>query len=139
MPHLEKAVEIQPKITQNRLNLAAALVDAKQFSRAQTILDAIVREHPTFPGAWFNLGVLHDEQRQPADARDAYVAEVNNYPSSFKAPFNLGKVLTELGDWKGSIDQMREVVRIARTNRKAICFSPAASSTKAGPWTTFRP
>ena len=51
LPYLEKAVEIQPKITQNRLNLAACLIEVKQFARAQTMLDEILSEHPRFPGA----------------------------------------------------------------------------------------
>jgi arylsulfatase A-like enzyme/tetratricopeptide (TPR) repeat protein len=113
LPYLEKAVEIQPKITQNRLNLAASLIEAKQLPRAQGILDDILREHPKFPGAWFNLGVLYEEQRQADDARKAYTAEVTNYPKSFKARFNLGKMLAAQGDWTGSIEQMREVIRIA--------------------------
>ena len=122
LPYLEKAVEIQPKITQNRLNLAASLIDAKQFPRAQSMLDDIVREHPKFPGAWFNLGVLYDEQQRPDDARKAYATEVANYPNSFKARFNLGKVLSSRGDWNGSIDQMREVIRIAPQQPEGYLF-----------------
>jgi choline-sulfatase len=122
LPYLEKAVDIQPKITQNQLNLAAALIEARQFPRAQTVLDAIVKEHPKFPGAWFNLGVLYDEQRRTDDARRAYVAEVENYPNSFKARFNLGKVLSAVGDWSGSIEQMRAVIRIAPNQPEGYLF-----------------
>ena len=35
LPFLEKAVAIQPKLTQNRVNLAACLVDVKQLGRAR--------------------------------------------------------------------------------------------------------
>jgi arylsulfatase A-like enzyme/Tfp pilus assembly protein PilF len=122
LPHLEKAVEIQPKITQNRLNLAACLIEVKQLARAQQILDGILSEQPRFPGTWFNQGVLHDEQRRAEDARKAYLAEVANYPNSFKARFNLGKVLSELGDWTGSIQQMREVIRIAPQRPEGYLF-----------------
>ena len=38
LPYLEKAVETQPKITRTRLNLAACLVGAKQFDRAEAEL-----------------------------------------------------------------------------------------------------
>jgi arylsulfatase A-like enzyme/tetratricopeptide (TPR) repeat protein len=133
LPYLEKAVEIQPKITQNRLNLAASLVDAKQFSRAQAILDEIVREHPKFPGAWFNLGVLYDEQRRVEDARTAYLAEVVNYPNSFKARFNLGRVLSALGDWTGSNEQMREVIRIAPSQAEGYLFLARGLLHEGGP------
>jgi arylsulfatase A-like enzyme/predicted Zn-dependent protease len=122
LPYLEKAVEIQPKITQNRLNLAACLIEAKQLPRAEATLKEIVREHPKFPGTQFNLGVLYEEQQRPDDARAAYVAEIANHPNSFKARFNLGKVLAAQGDWPGSIEQLREVVRIAPKRAEGYLF-----------------
>jgi tetratricopeptide (TPR) repeat protein len=122
LPYLEKAVEIQPKITQNRLNLAACLIDLKQFARADAELRQIVSEHPRFPGAQFNLGVLYEEQHRPGEARAAYAAEIANHPNGFKARFNLGKLLAESGDWPGSIEQMREVVRIAPERPEGYLF-----------------
>ena len=122
LPYLERAVEIQPKMSQNRLNLAACLIDVKQFARAQTTLEEIVAEHPKFPGAQFNLGVLYEEQGRPEQARAAYATEVANYPHSFKARFNLGKVLSRLDDWPGSIEQMREVIRIAPKQPEGYLF-----------------
>jgi choline-sulfatase len=122
LPHLEQAVAIQPKITQNRLNLAACLIEVRQFAKAQQTLDDILREQPRFPGAWFNQGVLYDEQRRPEDARRAYLAELANYPNSFKARFNLGKALSGLDDWTGSIAQMREVIRIAPNQPEGYLF-----------------
>ncbi len=113
LPYLEKAVEIQPKLTQNRLNLAACLIEAKQLARAEAILGEIARDYPRFPGARFNLGVLYEEQGRPQEARTAYAAELAAYPDHFKARFNLGKVLSQLGDWAGSIGEMRETIRIA--------------------------
>jgi tetratricopeptide (TPR) repeat protein len=122
LPHLEKAVDIQPKITQNRLNLVACLIELDELERAQGILGDILDEDPRFPGAWFNQGVLYEEQRRADDARKAYVAEVTNYPNSFKARFNLGKLLGELGDWTGSIEQMREIIRIAPRQPEGYLF-----------------
>jgi tetratricopeptide (TPR) repeat protein len=122
LPHLERAVEIQPKLTQNRLNLGACLVEVKQLARAQATLEEIVREHPRFPGAQFNLGVLYEEQGRPEDARKAYAAEIATYPDAFKARFNLGKVLSTLGDWTGSNEQMREVIRVAPQRPEGYLF-----------------
>jgi tetratricopeptide (TPR) repeat protein len=122
LPYLEKAVAIQPKLTQNRLNLAVCLVDLKELPRARTMLQEIVDEHPRFPGAQFNLGVLHEEQGHFAEARAAYAAEVANYPDSFKARFNLGKLLAREGDWPGSSEQMHEVIRIAPKRPEGYLF-----------------
>jgi len=123
LTYLEKAVEIQPKITQNRLNLAACLIEAKEFSRAQATLADILAAHPKFPGAQFNLGVLYEEQNRPDDARTAYAAEVRTFPASFKARFNLGKLLAASGQWPESIEQMREVVRIAPRRPEGYLFA----------------
>jgi arylsulfatase A-like enzyme/tetratricopeptide (TPR) repeat protein len=113
VPHFEKAVEIQPKLTRNRLNLAGALTEVKQYGRAEILLEEIIKEYPKFPLAHFNLGLVYEEQGRLEDARAAYAAEVAAYPQHFKARFNLGRVLFQLGDRAGSLEQMREVVRIA--------------------------
>ena len=86
------------------------------------MLEAVLAGHPRFPGAQFNLGVLYEEQGRPREARAAYEAEVANYPASFKARFNLGKISAQLEDWPGSIAQMREVIRIAPRRAEGYLF-----------------
>ena len=77
------------------------------------MLKEIVRDYPRFPLAQFNLGLLYDEQGRLEEARAAYAAEVAAYPGHFKARFNLGKVLFQLGDDAAALDEMREVVKLA--------------------------
>jgi arylsulfatase A-like enzyme/Tfp pilus assembly protein PilF len=113
LPYFEKAVEIQPKLTRNRLNLASALIEEKQYDRAEGLLKDIIKDSPRFPLAQYNLGLLYEERGRLAEARTAYAAEVSAYPRHFKARFNLGKVLFQLGDRAGAEEQMREVIRIA--------------------------
>lgn len=122
LPHFEKAVEIQPKLTRNRLNLAGALIEVGQYPRAEGMLSEIIKEHPKFPFAHFNLGLLYDEQRRLEDAKTAYAAEVAAYPQHFKARFNLGKVLYQLGERSAALEQMREVVRIAPQQPEGYLF-----------------
>jgi arylsulfatase A-like enzyme/tetratricopeptide (TPR) repeat protein len=122
LPHFEKAVEIQPKLTRNRINLAGALIDVKEYRRAQTLLEEIVAEHPRFPFAQFNLGLLHEEQGRMAQARAAYEAEIAAYPGHFKPRFNLGKVLFGLGERRAAMEQMREVIRIAPRQAEGHLF-----------------
>ncbi|MCX6569016.1 MAG: sulfatase-like hydrolase/transferase [Candidatus Aminicenantes bacterium] len=113
LPYFEKAIETQSKITRTRLNMAACLVGAKQYDRAEAELDAVIRDSPKFPLAHYNLGLLYEEQGKLEEARAAYAAEVAAFPQGYKARFNLGKVLFRLGDRTGSLEQMREVVKIA--------------------------
>jgi tetratricopeptide (TPR) repeat protein len=113
LPYLEKALETQPKITRTRLSLAAALVGAKQYDRAEAELKTILAESPKFPLAHYNLGLLCEEQGRFEEARAAYAAEVEAFPQGYKARYNLGKLLFRLGDKAGSLEEMREVVKIA--------------------------
>ena len=113
LPYMEKALETQPKITRTRLNLAACLVGVKQYDRAETELKAVIQDSPKFPLAHYNLGLLYEEQGRLEEARAAYAAEVAALPDEYKVRFNLGKLLFKLGDRAGSLEQMREVVRIA--------------------------
>jgi tetratricopeptide (TPR) repeat protein len=112
MPYIEKAVEVQPKVDRSRFNLAVCLIGLKQHERAEPILLEIIGESPKWPLAHFNLGLLYEERGRLEDAREAYAREVEAHPGGFKARFNLGKLLFKLGDRAGSLEQMREIVRI---------------------------
>ncbi len=113
LPYIEKAVELQPKLDRNRLDLAVCFIGLKQYDRAEPVLREILRDSPRFRLAHFNLGLVCEEQGRLEDARAAYAAEVDAYPGEFKARFNLGKVLFKLGDRAGSLAEMREVVKLA--------------------------
>ena len=113
LPFLEKAVETQPKITRSRLNLAACLVGAKQFERAEAELKTVMKDSPKFILANYNLGLLYEEQGRLEEAKAAYAQEIVNFPQEYRARFNLGKILFRLGDRAGSLEQMRQVVKLA--------------------------
>jgi choline-sulfatase len=113
LPYFEKAVEIQPKLTRNRLNLASALVELGQYARAEKILDGILQESPRFPMAQYTRALLYEGQGRISEARAAYEAELEAYPRQYKARFNLGKILYALGDREEAKKQMREVIQIA--------------------------
>jgi len=122
LPYLEKAFEIQPKLTRNGLNLAACLVGLKQYDRAEIILKDVLVEYPKFPLAYYHLGLLYEEQGKLEDAHKAYSEEVTLYADHYKARFNLGKLLFKSGDLKGYLEQMREVVRIAPEAAEGYLF-----------------
>ncbi|MGB7297550.1 MAG: sulfatase-like hydrolase/transferase [Candidatus Aminicenantales bacterium] len=112
LPHLERAVEIQPKVARTRLTLGACLLGLNQYDRAEAELKQVIQEAPKHPLAHFNLGLLFEETERLEEARAAYMEEVSSYPGEFKARFNLGKLLFKLGDRAGSLEQMREVVKL---------------------------
>jgi tetratricopeptide (TPR) repeat protein len=122
LPYLEKAVEIQPKLAQTRLNLAACLVSLKSYDRAEVFLEGVLEEYPKFPLAHYHLALLHEEQGDLEKAREFYLKEVTYYPDHYKARFNLGKILFKLGDRKGYMEQMREVIRVAPEAAEGYLF-----------------
>ncbi len=113
LPYLEQAAEIQPKMDRFRLTLAACRMALKQYDRAEADLKSILDASPKFPLAWFNLGLLYEETGRLEDARDAYAREVEGSPNEYKAHFNLGKLLFRMGDRAGSLERMRQVVKVA--------------------------
>jgi arylsulfatase A-like enzyme/tetratricopeptide (TPR) repeat protein len=113
LPPLQKAATLQAKMTQYRQNLAACFIFLKQYAQAQTILDDIVREFPKFPLVHFNLGVMAEEEGEPALAESRYRKEIEANPGLVPARFNLGKLLLKNGDFDAYMEQMNEIVRLA--------------------------
>ncbi len=113
LPLLEKAVEIQPKLTRNRLNLAAAQIALGRATDAEAALDAILAAKPEFPLAHFHLGLLYEQQRRFADAREAYLRELELYQNSVVSRFNLGSLFFNLGDASGAEREMRTLIEEA--------------------------
>jgi len=110
LPYLQEAVEIQPKLTRNRTNLAACLIGLDRFAEAEAELKAVLGEHPRFPLASFHLGLAYEEQGRLAEARTAYAAEIEHNPPAVQARSNLGNVLLRLGEPAAAEEQFRALV-----------------------------
>ena len=113
LPLLETAVEIQPKLTRNRLNLAAAKIGVGRLAEAESILDAILAEYPDVPRVNYHLGLLYEEQGRLAEARAAYARELENYPKSVVSRFNVGDLLFRLGELDAAEREMRILIEEA--------------------------
>jgi len=113
LPALQKAVAIQSKMTQYRQNLAACYIFLKQYAQAEKILNDISREFPKFPLINFHLGLASDEQGDLIHAEAGYRKEIEIYPRSVPARFNLGKLCLKNGDFSGYMEEMNEIVKLA--------------------------
>jgi arylsulfatase A-like enzyme/tetratricopeptide (TPR) repeat protein len=122
LPYLRNAVEIQPKLTRNRTNLAACLMGLGRLQEAETELKGVLAEHPRFPLASFNLGLAYEEQGRLEEARAAYAAEVEHHPDTVPARFNLGNLLLRLGDAAGAEEQMRGILDVKPDEPRARFF-----------------
>jgi arylsulfatase A-like enzyme/Tfp pilus assembly protein PilF len=113
LPLLEKSVEIQPKLTRNRLNLAVANVGLGRYSEAEPMLEDILAEKPEFPLAHFHLGLLYEEQGRFREAMEAYSQELELYPNSVVSRFNLGDLYLRTGNAAGAEREMRTLIEEA--------------------------
>ncbi len=122
LPHLRRAVEIQPKLHRNRLNLAACLIALHQLDEARTLLDGILAEHPKFRLARYHLGLLWEERGDLGRARQAYLDEIAEVGDSVPARFNLGELSLRMGDQRGYCEQMERVIVLAPDRAKGYLF-----------------
>ncbi|HEX7502768.1 MAG TPA: tetratricopeptide repeat protein, partial [Acidobacteriota bacterium] len=122
LPPLRQAAEIQPKLTQYQQSLAACYIYLKQYADAERILDIIGRDYPKFPLVHFHLGLVADEQGDMVRAEAGYRKEIEIYPRSVPARFNLGKLLLKKGDFDDYMAEMREVVKLAPEMAEGYLF-----------------
>ena len=122
LPPLRKAAEIQPKLTQYQQSLAACYIFLKRYPDAEKILNIIGRDYPKFPLVNFHLGLVADEQGDLIQAEAGYRKEIEFYPQSVPARFNLGKLLLKKGDFDGYMAEMNEVVKLAPDMAEGFLF-----------------
>ena len=132
LPYLQKAVEIQPKLTRNRTNLAACLIGLGRFPEAEAELKGVLAEHPRFPLASFHLGLGYEDEGRLEEARAAYAAEVEHNPTTVAARFNLGNVLLRLGDVPAAEEQFRALVASAPDEPRPHLFLARALLARSG-------
>jgi tetratricopeptide (TPR) repeat protein len=77
------------------------------------MLSDIRREFPKFPLVNFHLGLVSDEQGDLLQAEAGYRKEIEFYPRSVPARFNLGKLCLKSGDFGCYMEQMNEIVKLA--------------------------
>lgn len=122
LPFLRKAVEIQPKLSQNRQNLAICLLNLNQYDETEKILKSITQEDKDFPMAHFHLGLLYEKTGRIPEAKDAYRQELTLDETSVPTRFNYGSLLFKLGDRKGYIEQMRQIIKLDPQSCRGYLF-----------------
>jgi arylsulfatase A-like enzyme/Tfp pilus assembly protein PilF len=119
LPALQKAVELQPKLSRSRINLAACYIALGRTGEASTMLNQIIAEYPKFPLAHYHLALLHEREGNAAAARAEYEAELANHPKTVAARFNLGELLMKTGDGAGAERELKTLVEQDPSNARA--------------------
>jgi arylsulfatase A-like enzyme/Tfp pilus assembly protein PilF len=122
LPFLQQAAGIQPKLTQYQQSLAACFIFLKQYADAERILNIIERDYPKFPLVNFHLGLVADEQGDLVRAEIGYRKEIEFFPKSVPARFNLGKLLLKKGAFDGYMTEMNEIIKLAPEMAEGYLF-----------------
>jgi tetratricopeptide (TPR) repeat protein len=80
VPEFQQLFEDSNRSPVRALDLGRALAQAGDFPTATKLLRDVLSDVPTLTPGWFLLGDLLVEQRNFAEARDAYTAAVHNDP-----------------------------------------------------------
>ncbi|MCK6448683.1 MAG: tetratricopeptide repeat protein [Planctomycetes bacterium] len=75
-----------------RLGLAQLLLEAREYARAERVLDELVARHADFANGWFHLGEARRKQRDLAGARAAYDRALSVDATLAFARFNRGVI-----------------------------------------------
>ena len=104
---LTKLKEIAPENATVRANLATSLFQSKRYAEAKAEFEWLTKEHPASAGAYFFLGVLHDQLSEYADAAANYqqylrlADPVNNKIDIDRVNLRLPQLVKLIRDGKG--------------------------------------
>ena len=108
------ALEIKPDIYAAYSNMSALLVDNGQFDEAEKSLLKVTSLAPNYTDGFINLGVLYMREGQPEKSIVALNRAVEMNPDNFAAHLNRAEVLTQLGDFKGALEDYKTAVYLRR-------------------------
>jgi tetratricopeptide (TPR) repeat protein len=122
---LERAHRLEPGHVDAALNLAAAYILSKQFSKALEILEPLVAQDPTNPMVWTNLGAARlgnpvtateQDQRQAIEAFQR-AHELN--PATPHVAYNLGLIFRDRGEKERALHWLRRALQANPADRDA--------------------
>lgn len=107
-----KAIELDPKYAEARVNLGLALNQQGDVERAIKEIREAILINPNLAEAHFNLGVILQAHNQLEEAISAYQEVIRLNSNHAEANYNLGVALKEQGRAAEAMAAYREVIRI---------------------------
>jgi tetratricopeptide (TPR) repeat protein len=101
LPYFQKAVEMDPEHAAFRNRLGGCLIELKRYNDALAAINKSLELNDGIPNAHFNRALVYEAQDQWNLAAQDYRKEVELFPESYPARFNLSRVLRRTGDVDG--------------------------------------
>jgi len=101
LPYFQKAVEMDPDHAAFRNRLGGCLIELKRYDDALKSINKSLELNDQIPSAHFNRALVYEARDQWNLAEQDYRKEVELFPESYPARFNLSRVLRRIGDIDG--------------------------------------
>jgi tetratricopeptide (TPR) repeat protein len=125
LPHLQRALELEPSDTDAALNLGGARIMLNQHQKAIPILEEACAAQPENSKIWINLGAAYlgdpvlATVDQQARAIAAFEKALELDPIAPSVNYNLGLIYRDQGDLVAAIAQFRRAVAANPLDRDA--------------------
>lgn len=106
-----RAIELAPRHTLARHNLALVLKRADRVAEAVTELQRAIAIEPR-PESYYTLGTIYWQQGELDRAIAALRAAIAAQPRHADAHYTLGAVLKAKGDWTGAASELRRAIEL---------------------------
>lgn len=104
----ERAIELDPRHIDARVNLGRLFHAAGRFVEAIEQYAIAVAVEPTNAIAWFNMGVALEDEGAPSRAIDAYLHSIDGDASMADAHHNVAALYERTGDVDRALQHLRE-------------------------------
>ncbi len=119
IPHLVKALEIDPDLHGASLSLAEAYRNMGRLKKAEGLLLELTQKAEWLPEAWDMLGLVEAGRGEWANARQYHSAALELDPYSASAHYNMGIALQEEGRLKAAALAYGAALRIQPDDAEA--------------------
>ncbi|MGH9328938.1 MAG: sulfatase-like hydrolase/transferase [Vicinamibacterales bacterium] len=107
---LTETLQLEPKMVAARNALGVVALKKGNAALAEQEIRAAIAQRSDVRLAHFNLALIAEERRDYRTAIDEYLKEIELYPSSYKAIFNLGRLYGEMGQREAQVTAYREAI-----------------------------
>lgn len=104
--YLEKALALSPGDLDGRMKLAQDLIDGKEWKKAETVLNGIIKKKPKFLEALLLLANVLDKQGKKKPLMNVYATILAIDPKNKTVQYNLGVLEYESGSFKKALPRL---------------------------------
>jgi tetratricopeptide (TPR) repeat protein len=108
----EKALAIDPKLTEGWVNLAAAQLDAGEAAAALAVVERGLAHHPKHPGLLYNRALASSLSGKKAEAVVAYREALEAEPDNAEVKFGYAAALLAAGSTQPATRVLEELAQV---------------------------